>query len=327
MGTLNSLLSRLLPDSQATRQADERQQANEQRMIREAERLLNEAGQRRTQRFGSKTAVIGLAAHYGVAELAPFVSSLRRSGYDGDVILLTYGCTADTAAFLRANRVRMLPFNSLAAMPMSMNSSRMYRYLDWFIELFLNESDQLPYGRVLLTDVRDVVFQGDPFTRTPSGRVEFFLESDRLIGNCPINRDWMERAYGAAVAQELANRPVSCAGTIMGAPDGLLEYLIYMVRDLVSVPPQHRFSGVDQAIHNHILARDLIPGSVAVANGGTVMTVPGSEASGITMHSDGSIVNPDGGRSPIVHQYDRDSRVNAAVIARYSTPHRVVEPG
>lgn len=317
MRFLKSLKSRWQIDEAAVHRIDEGRRVIEQRLVREVDRLLKETPTRRNQRYGSRTLVMGLAAHYGAAELAPFVLSLRQSGYAGDVALLTYGCSTDTAEFLRDHRVRMIPFTGLAAMPMSMNSARMFRYLDWFIELFLNAPAEIDYDRVLLTDIRDVVFQGDPFARAPDGRVLFFLESDRTIGDCAINGDWMTRAYGPAVTRELAKQPVSCAGTVMGTPDGLMEYLAHMVRDIVAVPPHHRFSGVDQAIHNHILARGLIDGAVAVANCGAVMTVPSTTPTGINLQDSGVITNPDGSISELVHQYDRDPAVLAAVTARY----------
>lgn len=317
MRFLKSLQSRWRIDPTAVHRIDEGRRVIEQRLVREADRLLQDAPARRHQRYGSRTLVMGLAAHYGAAELAPFVLSLRQSGYTGDIALLTYGCSTETAEFLRAHRVRMVPFTGLAAMPMSMNSARMFRYLDWFIELFLNAPAEIDYGRVLLTDIRDVVFQGDPFARAPAGRVLFFLESNRTIGDCAINGDWMTRAYGPAVTRELADQPVSCAGTVMGTPDGLLEYLAHMVRDIIAVPPQHRFSGVDQAIHNHILARGLIDGAVAVANCGAVMTVPSTSPTGLRLLENGLISNPDGSISEIVHQYDRDIAVNAKVVSRF----------
>lgn len=317
MKLLKDLRYRLEIDPAALHRVDTGRRAIEQRLVSETDRLIGELASLRKLPVKDRQLVMGLAANYGIAELTPFVLSLRNSGYNGDIALLTYGCNAETAAFLRANAVQMVPFTGLAAMPMSMNSARMFRYLDWMIELFLNAAGEVDYGQILLTDIRDVVFQGHPFRQAPNGRVLFFLESDRKIGECPINADWMVRAYGQSTLQELAQHPVSCAGTVMGTPDGLLEYLSHMVRHIVAVPPEHRFSGVDQAIHNYILAKQLVGGTVVVANGLAVMTVPSSVPTGIRLLDNGLIGNPDGSVSEVVHQYDRDPAVNAAVIARY----------
>lgn len=317
MDFLRDLRFRLRVDAAALHRIDEGRRAIEDRLAAESVRLIAQARKSAQIPRGGRQLVMGLAANYDVTDLAPFVLSLRESGYEGDVALLTYGCTAETAAFLRSHAVRMVPFTSLAAMPMSMNSARMFRYLDLMIELFLNAPDNLAYSRIFLTDIRDVVFQGSPFQNAPDGRVLFFLETQRTIGACPINADWMARAYGHEVLSELAAQPVSCAGTILGTPDGLLEYLSYMVRHIVAVPPGHRFSGVDQAIHNYILAKQLVEGSVVVGNGQTVMTVPSTKPTGIRLLDDGRIGNPDGTVSDVVHQYDRDATVKAAIVARF----------
>ncbi len=199
MQFLKTLRSHWHIDPVSVHRIDEGRRNIEQRLVREVNRLLQEIPARRLQRRGSETLVMGLAANYGVAELAPFVLSLRGSGYEGDIALLTYCCTRETATFLRKHRVQMLPFTGLAAMPMSMNSARMFRYLDWMIELYLNAEDAIEYGRIFLTDVRDVVFQGDPFMGVPDDRLSFFLESERTLGSCPVNSDWLRRAYGQAV--------------------------------------------------------------------------------------------------------------------------------
>lgn len=317
MRFIKDLPRRLRIDLAALHRVDEGRRALEKRLVAEAERLISECAAFASTPTGDRTAVIGLAANYGIPELTPFVRSLRDSGYAGDIVLLTYGCSSETAAFLRHHNVRMVPFTSLGAMAMSMNSARMFRYLDWLLEQYLNAPDGVAYNRLLLADVRDVVFQGDPFRQAPPGRVLFFLESRRTLGTCPINADWMTRAYGEAALRELANQPVSCAGTIMGTPDGLLEYLALMVRDLVAVPPQHRFSGVDQAVHNYILGKGLLNGAVAVPNGASVMTVASEPPTGVQLDAASRIVNDDGRISEVVHQYDRDPMVLAAVAARY----------
>ncbi len=323
-----NLLSLISPRTrralQAQARVDEGRAKAERGLCQEMQRL---GAERRAAPLpaepGGTPLVMGLAAHYGPRELAPFVASLRGTGYDGDVVLLTYGCQPDTAAYLRRHRVRMVPFHGLGAMAMSMNSSRMHRYLDVLLESALNAGDPAPNGPVLLTDVRDVVFQANPFPfpqapdAGPPASLVFFMETHRTIGSCPINADWMQRAYGANVAASLAAQPISCAGTLMGTRAGVTDYLCHMLAHLAAVPPEHRFSGVDQAIHNHILAKRLVPGTVTSANGDWVLTVPHGAGSGITLR-DRQILNPDGRVAPVVHQYDRDSALLSAVNGWYT---------
>ena len=325
---LLSLLSLLSPRTrrqlQAQARVDEGRAKAERGLCQEMQRLGAErrAAVLPADPHGTPM-VMGLAAHYGPRELAPFVDSLRGTGYEGEVVLLTYGCKPDTAAYLRRQRVRMVPFHGLGAMAMSMNSSRMHRYLDVLLEAALNSGDPAPNGPVLLTDVRDVVFQANPFPFPPNpagglpAPLVFFMETHRTIGDCPINADWMQRAFGAGVAASMAAEPISCAGTLMGTRAGVTDYLCHMLTHLAAVPPEHRFSGVEQAIHTYILAKRLVPGPVVSANGDWVLTVPHSADSGITLR-DRHIVNPDGRVAPVVHQYDRDAALTAAVNALYT---------
>lgn len=267
---------------------------------------------------GRRDLVMGLALGYGPAELAPFLGSLRGTGYAGDIWLLTGAVSGATRAFLAAHAARALPFTAIRTMPMSMNSARMHRYLDALAEAALNAPDAALPGRVLLADTRDVVFQSDPFAALGASRLRFHLEEPPALGASPVNRDWLARALGPAAVAELGGHPVACAGTLLGTAEGVFDYLCVMARMLTEVPPEHRHSGVDQAIHNAILWRGLVAGAEAIPNGRDVLTVP-PDGLGRLASLDGPwIRNGDGTLSPIVHQYDRDAAARAALAARHA---------
>lgn len=314
LSRLRTLWQRWKLDLAALQRADDGRRKVEQRLLAEAQRWLEHL-KAHPLPAGGRPQVIGLAAHYGPAELAPFVRSLRGSGYEGDITLLSFGSTPATAQFLREHRVRMHPFTALGAMPMSMNSSRMYECIDVLLDPLLNAPEQAFDNLVLLTDVRDVVFQGDPFADLPEGRLLGFLETARTLGECPINRDWLQRASGPALLAELAARPVSCAGTVIGTRSAVLEYLLHMVRLLAAVDPQHRYSGVDQAIHNVILWKGLVAGSQPVPNGQAVFTIPDSAGS---YQVDGERVGtPERAFPAVVHQYDRHPELVTQIQRRW----------
>jgi hypothetical protein len=316
MGWLQDIIFRYRLDVVSARRLEQARQLSEKRLVHDAKRLLSMNAF--SQANGSeRDLVMGLALGYGVKELAPFVVSLRQSGYDGDVVLLTHGCDAQTVAFLQVHQVRMVPFTTISMIPMSMNSSRMFRYLDWLLEALLNQPKSTFYRQILLCDVRDVIFQGNPFAKHSGENLSFFLESNQTIGSCPVNSDWMRRAYGNDVVQELQDYPVSCAGTLIGSSAAVFQYLLHMVQHIINVAPNNRFSGVDQAIHNYILAKRLVPGSVSVKNAGLVMTVPSTNPTGLKLLQNGQIQNPNGSISEIVHQYDRDTVIAHEVVTRY----------
>lgn len=266
---------------------------------------------------GKRDTVVGLALGYRPAELAPFLLSLRATGYSGEVVLLTSGADAVTLRFLAQQGARAVPFHVARLMPMSANSARMFGYLDWLVE----QANTVPQaelpGRILLADTRDIVFQSDPFAALGAAQLRFHLENTPRLDGCPTNSDWLRRAFGPGVIAELGHHPVSCAGTLLGRADAVFAYLLHMARLLLEVPPKHRFSGVDQAVHNAILRRGLVAGTEVVPNGAEVLTVPANGLGTLARLEGARIVNADGSVSAIVHQYDRDAAAKRAVVASY----------
>jgi hypothetical protein len=261
---------------------------------------------------------MGLSVNYGREELAPFVRSLRGTGYAGEALLFVANTADATRAWLAAEGVTAQPFETLPLLAMSMNSARMFRYLDHVLGSVIRPDGGSDYARVMLTDTRDVAFQGDPFASMGEAPATFFLERPgRTIGGCEHNAHWMRQAFGAAELARVAAEPVSCAGTLLATPQALLRYLLLMCWEILRAPPVARYSGIDQAIHNHILLHGLIPGAVAAANGGAVMTVPVDVAHGLVAGPDGVVRNPDGSVSAVLHQYDRDPVLKEAVEGRW----------
>lgn len=264
-----------------------------------------------------RTLVMGLTVGYGEAELAPFIESLRTCGYEGDVTLVTFDTSIATSAYLKSWSVQELSFESLPFLPMSMNSARMLKYLEFLRNEVLGADGAHRYDYILLADVRDIVFQGDPFARVDGADVYYYLEADRLIGDCPINSRWMEQAFGPEVRRSSASHRISCAGTLIATPLGLMEYLLQMVLHICRSRPSVRQSGIDQAIHNYLMINGLVANATIRENGLEVMTVPAGRPDFLSVAEDGRIRNPDGSFSETIHQYDRNERLNAAVMERY----------
>ncbi|WP_270935765.1 hypothetical protein [Falsiroseomonas oryzae] len=301
------------------RQAEARRRAAEAALLGRIEARLAALAERPLPPCGgTRSLVMGLAANYGPAELAPFVRSLRAGGHAGEAVLLLAGNPPETRAFLEVHGVRAVHAEALPLLAMSPNSARMFCYLDHLIGEVLAADGTTPYRHVLLTDTRDVVFQGDPFARAGAAEALFFLERPgRTIGGCPVNAGWMRLALGEAGLRRWADAPVSCAGTFLATPRALLAYLLHMCRLILLAPPAARQSGIDQAIHNHILQAGLVPGTLAVPNGDAVTTVPDDAPHGLAVAPDGLLRHADGRASEIVHQYDRVPELRAAVARRW----------
>jgi hypothetical protein len=176
------------------------------------------------------------------------------------------------------------------------------------------------YDYILLADIRDIVFQGDPFARVDGADIYYYLEADRLIGDCPINSGWMEKAFGPEVQRRTASHRISCAGTLIATPVGLMEYLLQMALYICQSRPSVRQSGIDQAIHNYLMINRMVANAQIRENGLEVMTVPADRPNFLSVAQDGRFRNPDGSFSETVHQYDRDQALDKVIAAKFRRP-------
>lgn len=167
--------------------------------------------------------------------------------------------------------------------------------------------------QVLLTDVRDVVFQSDPF-EIPRARLQVY-EEDRgyTMGTNPYNRNWYSRTFGRRALRRVADFPVVCAGTILGPSADITIHLRKMIRLMVRRPP---VPGGDQAVHNHVARFD--GGHLEVMPNGTgdILTLSNLGDNDLTYDANGLVLNASGRPFPILHMYDRLPGLKERVLAR-----------
>jgi hypothetical protein len=253
--------------------------------------------------------VIGYATGYGPAELAPFVASLRA--HSRAHVALVADARPETAAYLAANGIDRFDAPQGAGWTPHLLIARFKHYLP-----ILAAYPQA--RRVLITDVRDVAFQGDPFAAgypDDAAPIALFCETPPgTLGDHGANPRWLDTLIGPELAATLADRPVVCGGTIMGEPSALAT----LIRQLLMLCAIQRSGallgiGADQAALNVIVHQGLGP-AIAAANYGRVATIGYTAPPGVT---DRGLTNPDGGLSPILHQYDRHPAAKAAIESRW----------
>lgn len=252
--------------------------------------------------------VLGYAVGCDADEVAPFIRSLR-SVFSGRVIVVV-DRNPTLRAYLRTHKVEMetAPHKTLRWRPQPV------------VERFAALADILDHHAdirdVVITDVRDVVFQGDPFAGMEDG-LQFFLEAEgRSLGRHAFNLKRLRRLMGEAVARELSDRPCVSAGVIAGPAVAVTRfYRTLLLSCAIPRSRAGRLVGGDQAACNLIAHLNLTGGRIR-PNFGRVATV-GLTALNQLGLVDGRIVNPDGSYSPIVHQYDRVGVLADHVHARW----------
>jgi hypothetical protein len=262
--------------------------------------------------------VLGTAQGYGIAQVRVFVESLRRH-YAGDAALVVSPGT-DPALFgyLRTHRVRPVFFGSGLWMPYDIQVMRYARYLDFLL------TEGTAYDRVFLTDVGDVLFQGDPFARAPAGELVVMMEDPRAtIATCPSNSRWIRNLYGEEGLAQLGPHPISCSGTTLGSRRAILGYIDLLLaqaqpQQLRNLPAGSR--GHDQGMHNALLHGGRLGGVVRSPNGELVLTLGHVPDADVALREDGIALAGHDRLPPVVHQYQYKPSTAAHVVRLWPAP-------
>lgn len=254
--------------------------------------------------------VMGLAVGYDAEQLKPFVRSLRAN-FTGRATLVVSQ---------RDDVLALLARHDVEARHLSPQETWTPHFVVHRIALFATLLAQAPVQTpVLLTDVRDVVFQG-PLFDPPVADVEAFAEGDGLrFGDHAFNCRYAEALAGLGLAGRLDDREPLCVGTVVGRA-GAVARLCRTMLMLGAIPRSGLGGafGADQASFNLAIHLGLVEAQVR-ANYGRVATLGLSDGPAASARQDGVIVNPNGSISPIVHQYDRTPELVDAVARRWDS--------
>lgn len=260
--------------------------------------------------------ILGYATGYEAADVAIFVRSLRAV-YAGPVVLVT-DQQPELLAFLTEHGVDSVP-PAIACAGAWRPHPVMQRFAAFDVLM-----SQRPWARnVLMTDVRDVVFQAPPFDPAPA-LPEFYVEYDGGLKGHAFNMKYLRGVGGEDVARALADKPCVCVGTVMGPRECMIRFCRTLL--MLAAIPRSEIGGAfgaDQAACNIALHLGLVEGE-AKANYGRIATIGMSPGDSLSL-KDGKIVNPDGGVSAIVHQYDRHPPLMAAMYERWGQGFEVRE--
>jgi hypothetical protein len=253
--------------------------------------------------------ILGYATGYDVADVAPFVRSLRAA-FEGPAALVV-DQNPELLAFLTEHRIEAVqpsPAGEGVWAPHPVVAR--FAAFDQLIR-------ERPWVRnVLLTDVRDVVFQSAPFEPQPR-TLEFFTEySDGVLGDHAFNMKHLRAVGGDAIARAVADKPCVCVGTVMGPREEMMRFCRTLLM-LAAIPRSECGAafGADQAACNIAVHMGLVAGEI-MPNYGRVATVGLADGDRLSV-VDGCIINPDAGVSPIVHQHDRHEALAAAMHERW----------
>jgi hypothetical protein len=280
-----------------------------------------------------KDLILGYIHGYQWPQVAPFVNSLRDTDFSGDICFFASGTNEATRKTLRETGIqvievptpqfklrrkisklwwlfRLAPQKLHRPLLKSLGDLLVLRYI--LYEEFLSQQGQ-NYNRVLITDIRDVVFQKNPFSCAPQAGIHFFEEAKgRTIASEPKNSKWIRRSFGRKIFNEYADKPILCFGTIMGTTGGIRDFINFwlpIVSSARSIKPC-----VDQGAFNVAVPRYPHQHYQTHKNGESlVLTMGLMSLTDLIIDSDGQVTDQSGKIIPLLHQFDRISQINRSI--------------
>jgi len=276
------------------------------------------------------------------------VSPKFASNAEDLILAMGYGVQEEMSRFVRS----WLPFAAVTRMALLLlreQDLEINKYLQgWGVELrhitidadgrpelerykmferYLAEPAQAGIKYVLITDVRDVVVQGNPFAAVRArwpGKLLFTSEDERLsLGTCPFNSRWLKHLFGPSVVAQLGPHAVSCSGVTLGAVDVLRHYLRGMSkwsdvsREAKKKAGMELAKGSDQGLHNCIVhgvcdvatpvdTEPTLNNSVLLPNGVLVLNMAWLPDEEVRIDHFGRVrLSGNNGMPAILHQFDR----------------------
>lgn len=248
---------------------------------------------------------MGVWSRLPFSGLERFIASLRRTTFDGDLCIFVDEVPADTVRTLLAHGVIVERACRFALPQLNYQGSRYYSYLDY---LGRHGGE---YANVMISDLRDVLFQADPFARPlPADLV--FAQERITLGDCPVNRSWLIQAYGEAMADNLRHCMVSCSGTTFGTARGMQQYLTAMIHEMAGRPIPI-LGGMDQGVHNYVTRMRPMQNAFCDAGDTIVSTMNYMPDEAMSIDQRGVLI--DGRLVPVIHQWDRKEKLRQYVEA------------
>ena len=247
--------------------------------------------------------ILGHCARVQARHLEPFIASLRRTAFTGDVCLFVEDIVADEVARLRAFGIIVCRAASSSPPAMTAGASRYFNFLNY---LAARGED---YANVLLVDPADTIFQSDPFA-IPRPADIVFTQIRRRIGNSPDDNNAVVLAYGETMARNVRDFMVSNPSVTIASASGMLRYIAAMTTGISS--RDTIISGaIDRGVHNCTVRMHPLANAWVDADDRFAIAIEGI-ADGVLAIAEQDILI-DGRLVPIVTAWRSNPRIGAHV--------------
>jgi hypothetical protein len=290
----------------------------------------------RLEHYGMKDLIIGAVDLYSWDKINAWAISIRESGFAGDVVLLAYR-VSDTVIEnakklnITVYKIEHDSFGNAINHTAGGRDTQCHQLRFFHAWQLLSQGDE-QYNNVIMTDVRDVIFQSNPSTylsRYQQLNIKpLILASSEGItfGNEPWNTDNLIRGFGPFLQQASLNWPVYNVGVLAGNAQ-LMKNLFLSIYQMT----YNRYIPSDQSAYNVLLQEGLMVNrflptthrNAWACQCGTMLDPEKAHYQPVLMDPapiirDGRVYNYADDLFTIVHQWDRVPELKSAIERRYA---------
>lgn len=250
--------------------------------------------------------------NYKWRDIEPFFSSLEKANLKNyECVIWVYNIDSYTRKKIN-KYAKIIDIDINFIKQMKKNNFFITEWRHLLYKDFLN-SNKNKYNKVLLTDVKDVLFQKDIFSYDWKDdflgvaiEKQTYLEDD-------LGKLWIERKYGIDTYNEFKNKNIICAGTIIGNTSILLDLLNLLCKQIFS---GKYFKNQDQADMNYLIFKKIFKYPLQKSNNtsGPIITI-GTEKNVLIKNN--KILNYNNDIAYLVHQYNRFEKIELLVDKLY----------
>lgn len=183
---------------------------------------------------------------------------------------------------------------------------RMMFYRFVIYKKYLDENN-IKFNKILLSDINDVIFQGDPFSINFDEEIYCALEqnilSDKNNGSSKLNMQWISTCnHLNNNYNNYLNQYIVCAGTILGSYEGILNFLNFYIN------AQNKKIVNDQGLYNVYVYNYLISKKILKYNKSKILTLDRISFNTLNIkefENKKNIYNDDNEKYIIIHQINR----------------------
>jgi len=208
--------------------------------------------------------IIGCASNYDWSTLQYWCNSINQSGYEGDKLLILMNCDKDTVQKVIDAGFGIIAFRKDDEGNLT-HESQYPPHVERFLHIYEYLNKAKPYDWVVTTDVKDVIFQSDPFEFIKEQSVEtyengevmnikhdlLFASESMLYKDEPWGNQNLLDTFGGYIHDKFKDNEIYNVGVLAGTGEAIKALVINVFASCIGKPVQI----CDQSTFNFMISQ------------------------------------------------------------------------